>query len=150
MPRTIPGTTRLNQDTLRNQTISNPAIAPIATVPSDIRVHAQRVAHTQNINQTHNVTHASPIPITTVSQAQVPTSAPKQEHQDIRRQGEATLARLNEHVPFRVRFKKEPSVRGRVFHFDCTQPRPSSELKVYIEYPIGMSFDGKAISDLYF
>ena len=45
--------------------------------------------------------------------------------------------RLNENVPFRVRFKKEPSVRGRVYGFDCSMSRAPTELKVFIEFPIG-------------
>ena len=64
-------------------------------------------------------------------------SSVKNEPDNRRMQIEQTLQRLNENVPFRVRFKKEPSVRGRVYGFDCSQSRPSAELKVYIEYPIG-------------
>ena len=48
-----------------------------------------------------------------------------------------TLAKLNDCVPFRVRFKKEPTVRGRVYGFDYAHTRPNPELKVFIEYPIG-------------
>ena len=54
-----------------------------------------------------------------------------------RLQIETTLRTLNENVPFRVRFKREPSVRGRVYGFECSTQRPSTELKVFIEYPIG-------------
>lgn len=83
-----------------------------------------------------------PGPQLTITQPQLPTLPqpvsphikPEMEKQTIIRK---TLAKLNECVPFRVRFKKEPSVRGRVYGFDYTHSRPNPELKVYIEYPIG-------------
>merc|ERR1719210_1827434 len=61
----------------------------------------------------------------------------KMEPDNRRLQIQATLRTLNENVPFRVRFKREPSVRGRVYGFECSTQRPSTELKVFIEYPIG-------------
>ena len=76
-----------------------------------------------------------PGPIPSISPHVKPESASSQTNQKIIMK---TLATLKECVPFRVRFKKEPSVRGRVYGFDCTShPRNSPELKVYIEYPIG-------------
>ena len=86
--------------------------------------------------------HVSPhIPVQTSTPNQFKPephqSSVKNEPDNRRMQIEQTLQRLNENVPFRVRFKKEPSVRGRVYGFDCSQSRPSAELKVYIEYPIG-------------
>ena len=92
-------------------------------------------------NSQHTISPHIPIQTSTPSQFKPePHQASggiKNEPDNRRMQIEQTLQRLNENVPFRVRFKKEPSVRGRVYGFDCSQSRPSAELKVYIEYPIG-------------
>ena len=39
---------------------------------------------------------------------------------------------LNKCAPFRVRFRKDSTIRGRVIQFNT-----KNELRVYIEYPIG-------------
>ena len=49
-----------------------------------------------------------------------------------------SIAKLNQCVPFDVRFKKDHTLKGRVVHFDAPyKPGMEYELKTYIEYPIG-------------
>lgn len=49
-----------------------------------------------------------------------------------------TLATLSTCTPFEVRFKKDHSLRGRVFAFDAVyRPGLDYEVKIYIEYPSG-------------
>lgn len=49
-----------------------------------------------------------------------------------------SLATLSTCTPFEVRFKKDHSLRGRVFSFDANyKPGMDYELKLYVEYPIG-------------
>ncbi|XP_072170275.1 probable E3 ubiquitin-protein ligase IRF2BPL [Diadema setosum] len=49
-----------------------------------------------------------------------------------------TLATLSTCTPFEIRFKKDHSLRGRVFAFDAVyRPGLDYEVKIYIEYPSG-------------
>lgn len=51
-----------------------------------------------------------------------------------------TLATLSTCTPFEIRFKKDFTLRGRVFAFDATfKPDVGYELKIYAEYPLGSS-----------
>lgn len=49
-----------------------------------------------------------------------------------------TLATLAQTTPFDVRFKKDQTLKGRVFSFDASsRPGLDYELKIFIEYPTG-------------
>ena len=93
----------------------------------------------QNVESLSGLTQSLKLIITFLVTGVSPTQN-KMEPDNRRLQIEATLRTLNENVPFRVRFKREPSVRGRVYGFECSTQRPSTELKVFIEYPIGKFF----------
>ncbi|KAK6181494.1 hypothetical protein SNE40_009333 [Patella caerulea] len=51
-----------------------------------------------------------------------------------------TIGVLMTCAPFKVRFKKEHTLTGRVFAFDaCAKPGFNHEMKIFIEYPLGSS-----------
>jgi len=128
-PRTIPsaGTGQIGRIDGGSVRARNPDPIQVRQHPS-LPPTSQHVSPHMPTVQTSTPNQYKPEPI---------PSSVKNEPDNRRMQIEQTLQRLNENVPFRVRFKKEPSVRGRVYGFDCSQSRPSAELKVYIEYPIG-------------
>lgn len=62
-----------------------------------------------------------------------------------------TLAVLSSAVPFRVRYKKDHSLTGRVFTFDACARQGSGgefDLKVFVEYPLGSGNVHSSMSSL--
>ena len=62
-----------------------------------------------------------------------------------------TLAILSAAVPFRVRYKKDHSLAGRVFAYDASVKQGSSDefdLKVFVEYPLGSGTVHSSMSSL--
>ena len=134
--------------------ISHPSIkhqSPITTLPNDARIariQGSSVGPSGRIQQ--SIDHAStlrPVPqLITQQPSQVMAVVPQPVSPHIKPEIERktiiskTVEKLNECVPFRVRFKKEPTVRGRIYGFDYSHSRPNPELRVFIEYPIGKRF----------